>query len=179
MTARRGVNMGVLVGGLAVVLPLVWLLRSGFGNDPHAVPSVLEHKPAPEFKLVDLQGKTWQLDELRGKPVVLNFWSTWCLPCKQEFPLFQQAALAYPDVQFLGVLYNDDPAKAVSYLQRQGSTFDHLLDPDGRVAIDYGVAGVPETYFIDPKGVIVHKQIGPLSGPAMQSLLALAGGGAP
>lgn len=174
MTAKKGVNFGVLVGGLAVILPLVWLLHSGFGHDPHEVPSVLEHTQAPEFKLVDLQGKTWDLAQLRGKPVVVNFWSTWCLPCKEEFPLFQQAATAYPGVQFLGVLYSDEPNKASAYLQRVGTTYSHLIDPDGRTAIDYGVAGVPETYFINPSGVIVYKQVGPLSGEAMQSLLALA-----
>lgn len=174
MSARRGVNVGVLLGGLVVIVPLVWLLHSGFGNDPHEVPSVLEHTAAPDFALVDLQGRTWDLSDLRGKPVVLNFWSTWCLPCKQEFPLFQQAALAYPNVQFLGILYSEEPAKAVAYLARTGTTYSHLIDPDGRTAIDYGVAGVPETYFINPQGVIVHKQIGPLSGDTMQALLALA-----
>lgn len=174
MTARKGVNVGVLIGGLAVILPLVWLLHSGFGHDPHEVPSVLEHTQAPQFKLVDLDGKTWDLAQLRGKPVVVNFWSTWCLPCKQEYPLMQQAASAYPNVQFLGVLYSDEPPKAVAYLKRLGNVFPHLVDPDGRTAIDYGVAGVPETYFINPSGVIVYKQVGPLSGQTMQSLLALA-----
>lgn len=179
MSAPRRINLGLLAGGLVVILPLVWLLRSGFGNDPHEVPSVLENTPAPRFSLVDLQGKSWDLAALRGKPVVVNFWSTWCLPCKQEHPLFQQAALAYDDVVFLGVIYSDEPAKARAYLEREGTTYSHLVDPDGRTAIDYGVAGVPESYFINAEGVIIHKQVGPLNGPSMQGWLARVRGERP
>jgi cytochrome c biogenesis protein CcmG/thiol:disulfide interchange protein DsbE len=177
MTRRRGVNTTVLFGGLALVVPLVVLFAVSFGNDPHAVPSVLEGKEAPTFRLADLDGDTWDLAQLHGRPVVLNFWSTWCLPCKQEHALLQAAAQANPDVQFLGVIYSDEPDKARRYLAAEGTTYDHLVDPDGHVAIDYGVAGVPETFFVDPTGRIVHKQVGPLTWPAMQTLLGRVRGG--
>ncbi|MCB9682723.1 MAG: TlpA family protein disulfide reductase [Alphaproteobacteria bacterium] len=169
---RRGrVNLFVLVGGLAVIVPLLVLFAVSFGNDPHEVPSVLEHTPAPQFHLQDLDGKTWDLASLRGKKVVLNFWSTWCVPCRQEHPLLQQAARLYPDVVFLGAVYSDEPAKCRAYLTREGTAYAHLVDPEGRLAIDYGVAGVPETYFIDESGVIAHKAVGPVSAPLIQSLL--------
>lgn len=161
--SRGQVNIGVLLVGLALVAVLLGILASGFGNDPRAVPSVLDSQPAPTFVLSDLDGQTWELARLRGKPVVLNFWSTWCGPCKAEHPLLQQAARMYPDVQFLGVVYADEPEACRRYLAQAGTTYDHLIDPDGRIAIEYGVAGVPETFFIDRDGVIVHKHTGPLS----------------
>lgn len=174
MSARRRagrVNVAVLVMGLVLVVPLVALLASGFGTNPREVPSVLVDQPAPGFTLVDLEGTTWSLDELEGKPVVLNFWSTWCLPCKQEHDLLQQAARMYPEIQFLGVIYNDEPAKCRRYLQQKGTAYHHLIDPDGQVALDYGVAGVPETFVIDREGRIVHKQAGVFTARLVTDLL--------
>ncbi len=166
MTAgSRGgrVNWGVLGLGLTLVAGLVGIMATGFGNDPRAVPNVLEGKPAPSFTLADLDGRTWTLDELRGRPIVLNFWSTWCGPCKQEHPVLLDGAARYDDVVFLGVIYADSVEASRRYLARAGSAYAHLIDPDGAVAVDYGVAGVPETYFIGADGVIAHKQVGPVS----------------
>jgi cytochrome c biogenesis protein CcmG/thiol:disulfide interchange protein DsbE len=158
-------NVAVLVAGALIILPLVVVLASGFGKDPRAVPSVLENKPAPTFELVDMDGKTWSLAALRGKPVVLNFWATWCLPCKTEYAGMQRAAQRYPTVQFLGVVFSDEEGKARAQLARETipPTYPNLVDPGGRVAIDYGVAGVPETYFIAADGVIAGKYSGPLT----------------
>lgn len=163
MSSGAKVNKPVLVVGALLIVVLVAILASGFGKDPRAVPSVLEQKPAPTFALTDLDGKTWDLAELKGQVVVLNFWSTWCLPCKQEHPLLLQAAKVYPEVRWLGVIYQDTPEKVRPYLVQKGQAFPHLIDPNGRVAIDYGVAGVPETYFVDRQGTIVLKHVGPLS----------------
>ena len=174
MSSRR-VNVPILVGGLALAVALVALLASGFGRDPHALPSMLESHPAPPFALVDLDGKPWDLASLRGRPVVLNFWSTWCQPCKLEHPLLQEAARATPEVVWLGVLYGDEPEKARRFLASGGSTYPTLVDPEGRVAIDYGVTGVPETFFVDADGVILRKVTGPLSGPALAELLGRMG----
>lgn len=170
MSRRGRVNPWVLGLGLALVVPMLVLFAASFGNDPHAVPSVLEGRAAPVFRLQDLQGRTWDLAELRGRPVVLNFWSTWCLPCRQEHGLLQEAARRWPEVQFLGVIYADEPEKCERYLATAGTSYDHLVDPGGRTSIDYGVAGVPETFFLDRDGVIVHKQVGPVS-PALLSTL--------
>ena len=159
--------------GFLLIVPILAILASGFGNDPRAVPSVLESKPAPTFSLVDLDGQTISLDGLRGQPLVLNFWSTWCLPCKQEHPMLQQAQRDNPDVRFLGVLYSDKPEKARAYLKKVGAAYPTLVDDGNRVSIDYGVAGVPETFFVSRSGEVVAKWTGPLSWPALQEKLRL------
>ncbi len=174
--ARRGVNWTVLAVGLAVTVPLIALFAASFGNDPRAVPNGLVGGPAPAFQLPDLEGAVVASDALRGKPVVLNFWSTWCGPCKQEHGALQEAAKRHPEVAFFGVLYNDEAEKARRYLEVAGTTYRHLVDDDGRAAIDFGVAGVPETYFINAAGDIVHKQVGPLDGRSIEAWLARAGG---
>lgn len=147
-----------------VVVPLIWVLAMGFGRDPHAVPSVLENRPAPSFTLQTLDGKTVSLEAFRGRPVVINFWSSWCEPCKAEHQTLLSSARAYGErVQFLGIVYQDTPENAEMYLRRRGSAFPQLLDPDSRIAIDYGVAGVPESFFVDANGVIRRKHTGVLT----------------
>lgn len=171
MSSRGAVNWKILVAGLAVVLPLVAVLASGFGNDPHAVPDVRSGTTATDWCMNDLDGKQWCLADLKGRPVVLNYWSTWCGPCKYEHPLLLQAAQAYPDVVFLGVIYSDEPDAVRRYLTRNGQGYPHLVDDGGRTAIDYGVTGVPESFFIDRSGVIVHKEAQALSPPTLKALL--------
>lgn len=171
------VNLWVLGVGLSLVLVLVAILFSGFGKDPRAVPSVLDGRVAPPWTLADFEGQHVSLDGLRGTPVVLNFWSTWCGPCKYEHPILQEAQARNPDVRFLGVLYSDEPDKARRYLRGAGSAYPNLVDEGNRVAIDYGVAGVPETFFIDREGVIKHKFVGPLTWPTLNANLESIKGG--
>jgi cytochrome c biogenesis protein CcmG/thiol:disulfide interchange protein DsbE len=175
---RRGVNYTVLGIGFVLIAPLLALFFVSFDTNQREVPSVLVAQPAPDFTLTDLDGQSWSLEALKGKPVVLNFWSTWCGPCKAEHGFLQQAASRNPDVQFLGVIYSDEPDKCRRYLDRAGTTYDHLVDDNGRTAIDYGVGGVPETFFIDANGTIVHKQVGPVNGPILSHLLRLVRQGA-
>ena len=145
----------------ACVLPLLIILALGFNHDPHAVPSVLEGKPAPDFTLARDSGGPLTLSQLRGKPVVINFWATWCYPCKAEHQDLQAVAAHYADrVQFLGVVYQDSAENAHAYLQTTGSLFPQLLDPESRTAIDFGVAGVPESFIINAAGTVVYKQAG-------------------
>lgn len=147
-----------------VTLTVVIVLGMGFGTDPHAVPSVLAGKPAPDCTLSNLEGEPLTIADLRGKPVLLNFWSTWCVPCKTEHALLQQAAKAYGEkVEFIGVVYQDTADKARAYLSRLGSEYGQYIDPDSKCAIDYGVAGVPETFFINPQGIVSNKQVGPVT----------------
>lgn len=172
MSKLSPVRLPLLLAGLAGTALIVALLGSGFGKDPHAIPTVITAQPAAPFRLVDLDGKPVALADYAGKAVVLNFWSTWCLPCKVEHPLLQQAARLYGDrVVFLGVLYSDTPDKARAYVARAGAAYPTLVDPNGRTAIDYGVTGVPETFFISPDGVVQHKHAGPLDERTLFTLL--------
>jgi len=166
------VNLWILIGGLAVSLPLIGLLATGFGKDPNAIPSVLENREAPGFRLIDIDGREHSLPSLSGKPVVLNFWSTWCGPCKMEHPALQQAARQNPGVTFLGIIYSDDTEKVRRYLKKAGSSYPTLVDEGNRTAIDYGVTGVPETFFIDAQGVIRRKVSAPLSPPYLAQFLS-------
>jgi len=175
------VNRKVLVAGLAVVVPLIALLVLNLGRDPHAIDSPLVGRVAPPFALVPVGGgEPVSLDSLQGRPVVLNFWATWCVPCFQEHPLLVSAARRLGDeVQFLGVVYQDEERNVQDWLDRHGSSYPTLVDPRSKTAIAYGVIGVPETYFIDPQGRIVAKHIGPLDGETLMARLSQARGGAP
>lgn len=170
----RRVNWTILSVGLIGTALMVALLYSGFGKDPKALPDELTGREAPVFTLADLQGREWSLADI-DKPVFINFWSTWCGPCKMEHPMLLQAAREYSDVQFIGVIYDDKTVKVAMQMQRppydalmdaldqNGVVYPNLDDPSGRVALDYGVGGVPESFFVDRSGQITHKEVGPLS----------------
>ena len=155
-------------GPLVVVLPLVFallgLLGYGFFTDPRAIPSPLVARPAPHFTLSLFDGSTIQLGDYRGKAVVLNFWASWCIPCREEAPLLEAAwqALQERGVVFLGVNIQDNEEAAKAFLREFRLTFPNGRDAAGKIAIDYGVYGIPETFFIDREGRITAKVIGPL-----------------
>ena len=109
------------------------------------------------------------LDGLRGRVVVVNFWASWCVPCYHEHPVLLRAAREHgAQVQFLGVVYDDEEGRVRDFLAQVGAAYPSLLDVNGRTAIAYGVYGVPETYFIDAQGAIVHKYTGPLDEATME-----------
>jgi cytochrome c biogenesis protein CcmG/thiol:disulfide interchange protein DsbE len=163
------VNRRVLLVGLAVVAPLVAVLLLNLGRDPHSIRSPLVGRAAPAFALVPAGGGPMVTSEsLKGRPLVLNFWATWCAPCLQEHQtLVRTAAALRGDVTFLGVVYEDEEDRVRGFLERHGSAYPSLLDPEARTAIAYGVAGVPETYFIDAAGVIQAKVAYPLDADGM------------
>ncbi len=167
-------NRRVLTVGLLVVLPLVAVLLLNIGRDPHSIRSPLIGKPAPAFRLEKLSGGApIALADFKGKPVVINFWATWCVPCMQEHPEMVAASRRLRDqVQFLGVVFDDKEENVRAFLEENGSPYPSLLDPDGKTAVAYGVAGVPETYFVDPQGVIVSKYVGPLDAVSFERELA-------
>ena len=174
------VNPWVLGAGLAVVVPLLAVLVMNLGRDPHSIRSPLVGRAAPAFSLAPLGGGApVSLESLRGRPVVINFWATWCVPCFEEHAALTAAARAFGEVQFLGVIYEDDEARTQAFLAQRGSSYPALLDPEGRTAIAYGVFGVPETFFIDGAGRIVEKYVGPLNRGTIAALIARAKGGAP
>lgn len=150
---------------LVLFIALVGFLLIGLHRDPHEVPSPLINKPAPDFKLSQLRepGKTFSPQEMRGKVWVLNFWGTWCVACREEHPLLLEYAKSGA-IPIYGVDYKDDRAAAVQMLEEEGNPYTlTVFDPDGRVSIDYGVYGAPESYLIDRNGLIRFKQIGPIT----------------
>lgn len=158
---------------------LLAVLLQGFGRNPHEVPFMLQGKPAPAFTLRALDtGQPVSLEQFRGRPVVINFWASWCAPCKMEHPVLEWGQREFGDqAQFLGVVFEDTEDNARKFLQRYGASFPQLADPRSRVAVDYGVAGVPETYFIDPQGTILRKHVGPIDPESLaSSIRALAAG---
>jgi cytochrome c biogenesis protein CcmG/thiol:disulfide interchange protein DsbE len=168
-------NRKVLLAGAVVILPLLGILLANLGRDPHAIDSPLVGRPAPGFALATVgAGPTVSLDGLRGRPVVLNFWATWCVPCASEHPVLVAAARGAGDAQFLGIVFDDQEAAVQAWLRRSGSAYPSLMDPGGKVAIAYGISGVPETFFVDRRGVVVAKHVGPLDPDTLRRRLAEA-----
>ena len=154
------VLFGVLVGFLAV----------GLNRDPHEVPSPLVGKPAPVFTREQLAQpeKTFSPADMKGKVWMLNVWSSWCVSCRQEHPLLVEFARAEV-APLIGLDYKDQREDALRLLKQFGNPYDFsVFDADGRIGIDYGVYGVPETYIIDKAGVIRHKHIGPITSEALE-----------
>ena len=165
-------NRKVLLVGTLIVVPLLVFLALSFGKDPRAIESPLVDTPAPGFALSDLDGQPVSLDELRGQPVMINFWATWCQPCVAEHPVLQAAARRYEGrAHFIGVIYQDDPDLIRAFLARRGGWGTTLLDPDGETAIAYGVYGAPETFFIDAGGTVVRKVTGPMNADFLSGII--------
>ena len=162
---------------------LLGLLAIGLGKDPRRVPSPFIGKPAPAFDLPQLHAPEQRLtsDTLRGRPVLLNVWASWCVECRHEHALLMQLATEH-QVSIYGLNYKDPRADALRWLEEWGNPYVLTgADQDGRVGIDYGVYGVPETFVIDATGVIRYKHIGALTEHAVKEkilpLLAEGGGG--
>jgi cytochrome c biogenesis protein CcmG/thiol:disulfide interchange protein DsbE len=144
---------------------LVVFLAIGLGRDPHEVPSPLINKPAPAFRLPQLKdpSKSFSAEEMRGRVWLLNVWASWCISCRDEHPLLIEYARGGA-VPIYGLNYKDKPEDALAWLGELGDPYVlSVSDLDGRVGIDYGVYGAPETYLIDQQGVIRFKQIGPVT----------------
>ena len=150
---------------LALFLVLVVFLAIGLGRDPHEVPSPLINKSAPAFRLAQLKdpSKTFSSEDMRGKVWILNVWASWCVSCRDEHPLLIEYARTGV-VPIYGLNWKDKPEDALGWLAELGDPYVlSAADLDGRIAIDYGVYGAPETYLIDQSGTIRFKQIGPLT----------------
>ncbi len=149
---------------IAFVL-LVALLAAGLSNDPRKVPSPLVGKPAPYFELPRLDDPSVKFNPqmLKGKVWLLNIWASWCVACRAEHPMFNQLA-KQNIVDIVGFNYKDTNAEAKAWLRQLGNPYSVVVtDQKGLVGFDYGVYGVPETFFIDKKGIIRYKHIGPIS----------------
>lgn len=158
---------------LVLFVGLVVFLAIGLGHDPHEVPSPLINKPAPAFQLSQLKepGKTFSAQEMRGKVWLLNVWASWCVSCREEHPLLLEYARSNA-VPIYGLNYKDKHDDAVSWLAELGDPYVlSVADSDGRVGIDYGVYGAPETYLIDRNGIIRYKHIGPVTPDVWQKTI--------
>jgi peroxiredoxin len=118
---------------------------------------------APDFSLVDRKGKIWTLSELKGQVVFVNFWATWCPPCREEMPAMQRLYTMLPKDKFkmLAILNNDKPALADDFAAKFGITMPILDDQNNQIGPKYGLTGVPETFIVDKQGVLREKFIGP------------------
>ena len=158
---------------LALFAVLVGFLAVGLRLDPHEVPSPLLNKPAPAFKIAQLEQADAQFspEQLKGKVWVLNVWASWCVACRQEHPVLMAFARAKV-APLIGLDYKDQRKDAMGVLKRAGNPYDvTAFDGDGRVGIDYGVYGVPESYVIDKAGIIRYKHIGPITEDALQQTI--------
>ena len=154
----------VLLSGIFFILYLFFM---GLGQDPRRIPSPLINKMASPIEAPALDGgPPISLTALRGKWVIINFWGSWCTACIAEHPLLIDLAQKIKqrnDVVILGVDFKDTIEGAKGFLKRLGDPgYRHALDPNQKIAIDWGVYGAPETYLVDPKGMIRFKQIGPI-----------------
>ena len=152
-------------------LPVLGLLAYGFRTDPRAIPSPLVGRAAAPFVLTTFEGKPVSLEGLRGQVVVLNFWASWCVPaCYEEAPVLEAGWRAYRErgLVVLGVDIQDTEPAARRFIQQLGLTFPNAPDPQGRVSIDYGVYGVPETFVIDRRGMIRLKHVGAVTEPILR-----------
>lgn len=155
----------VLVVGLAIA-SLIWKSsQTGIPKEPQkSAESQIEGTPAPDFTLPDLNGINHSLSNYKGKVVFLNIWATWCKPCKDEMPSMEKLYQKFKNRDFvmLAVSVDKDGKKAVEpFMREYGLTFPALLDPAGVTSKLYKTTGVPETFIIDKKGVVIHKVIGP------------------
>ena len=157
---RRGrLLLAVLVPAIAFVL----LLATGLGEDPRALPSELVRRPAPTFVLPRLGGgRGVDLRQLRGQVVVVNFWASWCVACREEHPNLLAAWDRYRErgVVLIGIDFEDTREAALAYTNEMGGDWPLVIDPGSRTAIAYGVFGVPETFVIAPDGTITAKKVG-------------------
>jgi cytochrome c biogenesis protein CcmG, thiol:disulfide interchange protein DsbE len=158
---------------LLLFVVLAGFLYRGLSLNPREVPSPLIGKPAPAFNLprLDDPSKTLGLDDLKGKVWVLNVWASWCTPCREEHPLVIALANSRR-VPVYGLNYKDQGPAATRWLQQLGNPYTAtIVDADGRVGIDFGVYGVPETFVIDGQGIVRYKHIGPLTAEAVRTRL--------
>jgi len=150
---------------LAAFFALAIVLAVGLKRDPREVPSPLIDKPAPKFTLARLDdaAKTVRLEDLKGKVFILNVWASWCVACREEHPVLVDFAKKRV-VPVYGLNYKDTRPDANAWLARFGNPYDaSFFDEDGRVGLDFGVYGVPETFIVDGNGVIRMKHIGPIT----------------
>jgi len=158
---------------LMAFLVMVVFLGIGLKLDPHEVPSPLINKPAPAFTLPQLHEpqKTFSPADMKGKVWLLNVWASWCVSCRQEHVYLTEFARD-GSINLMGLNYKDEPPAAMQWLERLGNPYKiSISDIDGMAGLDWGVYGVPETFIIDKKGIVRHKQTGPVDPTILQTII--------
>ncbi len=158
---------------LGLFMVLLVFLAIGLTRDPHEIPSPLIGKPAPVFTapVLGQSGQAFASKDMLGKVWLLNTWASWCVACRQEHPLLVEFVKTNPLI-IIGLDYKDKEADGMKWLARYGNPYTQaVVDADGRIGIDFGVYGVPESFLIDKAGVIRYKQIGPFTEEALRDKL--------
>jgi len=173
------------IGALAL-LPLIGILalfgwrlaardQATGGPGVNSVGQLAELRPrdVPSMPLRSFDGRNVDLADLRGKVVVLNFWGSWCIPCREEAPALESAwqATRDNDVQFVGVNVWEAESDALNFIREQRLTYTNLLDPAGSLAVELGLTGIPETYFVNRDGKLIRRWIGPITDEQIRSLV--------
>lgn len=163
----------LMIAPPAIFAAIAGLFLAGmFRDDPDALPTAYAGKTAPKVEMSDLPGKTSFTDaDLRdGEVKLVNYWASWCAPCRVEHPNLE--ALAQDGVRIYGVNYKDEPAKALGFLEELGDPYARLgADESGRMALNWGVYGVPETYVIDGDGTVITRFAGPITQRVLESTI--------
>jgi cytochrome c biogenesis protein CcmG, thiol:disulfide interchange protein DsbE len=173
--------------GILALVPLIgilalfgWrLMAQGQGSGAAGVNSIgqlaeLRQRDVPSISLRAFDGRPVQLADLRGQIVVLNFWGSWCIPCREEAPALERVwqASRDNDVQFVGVNVWEAESDALNFVREQRISYMNLLDPAGQLAVELGLTGIPETYFVNREGKLVRRWIGPITDERLRSLVA-------
>jgi cytochrome c biogenesis protein CcmG/thiol:disulfide interchange protein DsbE len=179
----RIIRWVVVVTSAAFLVPLLFVLGSRLGKDPRFVRSPLLGKPAPALDLprIDTTGRISSGD-LAGRVYVVNFWASWCVPCIEETPALESFYRRWGPrgVELVGILYNDTVDAARQFREQYGGSWPLVDDPGGRAGVDHGVFGVPETFVVDERGVVMAKLIGAVGPTTLDEVLtSLEAGGGP
>ena len=169
---RRWLLIAVVVALAALLALLFWGLQRGPRTDVGgAVPL---NKPAPQFTVTTIDGQPLAMSELRGKTVVLNVWASWCVPCRDEAAELNRTYAIYKDrnVAFVGIAWNDNDGEVRKFVEQYKVPYAIALDSEGKIAIDLGITGVPETFLIDAQGQLTQKWVGPINSAQLNGLLA-------
>lgn len=163
----------ILSVGLSLVVGWALVAGSRLGQDPSLVRSPLLGKPAPDFVLPALEGGEVGASDFAGRIYVVNFWASWCVPCRAEAPHLESFYRRWSPrgVGMGGIVYNDSADKATAFREEFGLTFPQAMDPGGRAAIDFGVFGVPETYVVDQRGMVMAKLLGAVGPQTLDQVL--------